>query len=48
VKPNLFKVSANEANVKEKSKECAFINAFVGEAYNNSPKSLRQKRQKQR
>ena len=45
VKPNLFKVSANEANVKEKSKECAFISAFVSEAYNNSPKSLRQKRQ---
>ena len=40
MKPNLFKVSANEANVKEKSKECAFINAFVSEAYNNSPKSL--------
>ena len=45
MKPNLFKVSANEANVKEKSKECAFIGAFVSEAYNNSPKSLRQKRQ---
>ena len=45
VKPNLFKVSANESNVKEKSKECAFIGAFVSEAYNNSPKSLRQKRQ---
>ena len=45
VKPNLFKVSANESNVKEKSKECAFISAFVSEAYNNSPKSLRQKRQ---
>ena len=45
MKPNLFKVSANESNVKEKSKECAFIGAFVSEAYNNSPKSLRQKRQ---
>ena len=45
VKPNLFKVSANESNVKEKSKECAFISAFVSEANNNSPKSLRQKRQ---
>ena len=43
VKPNLFKVSANEANVKEKSKECAFIGAFVSEANNNSPKSLRHK-----
>ncbi|MBF1549995.1 MAG: hypothetical protein HXO04_10835, partial [Prevotella salivae] len=45
MKPNLFKVSANESNVKEKSKECAFIGAFVSEANNNSPKSLRQKRQ---
>ena len=45
MKPNLFKVSANESNVKEKSKECAFISAFVSEANNNSPKSLRQKRQ---
>ena len=43
VKPNLFKVSANESNVKEKSKECAFISAFVSEAYNNSSKSLRYK-----
>ena len=40
MKPNLFKVSANEANVKEKSKECAFISAFVSEAYTNNPKSL--------
>ena len=43
MKPNLFKVSANESNVKEKSKECAFIGAFVSEANNNSPKSLRHK-----
>ena len=39
------KLVQTKQNVKEKSKECAFISAFVSEDYNNSPKSLRHKRQ---